>query len=88
MEGKLIRLEKKLNTFINAAQSAFEKFHKDIESFNERLDVINDRLDAPNKSMCMTNRKEKAVKEDESSSGISVPAPDFNNVKTEVQRKS
>ena len=50
MEDKL-SVEEKLDTFIDAVQSAFEKIDKNFESFNKRFDTINLKLNAINEKV-------------------------------------
>ena len=50
MEERLNRLECKLDTFIDAVQSAFEKIDKNFESLNMGFDAISIKLNAINEN--------------------------------------
>lgn len=80
MEERLTRLEEKLDTFINAVQSAFEKIDKNFESFNKRFEVINSKLTTLNEKVDLLQGK--------SSHTIETLETGFNDIKTEIQKIS
>jgi len=80
MEDRLIKLEEKLSTFINAVQSAFEKIDKNFESFNKRFDVINVKLN--------TLHEKIDLLQGNSSSTIETLETGFNDIKTEIEKIS
>ena len=78
MEERLIKLEEKLDTFINAVQSAFEKIDKNFESFNKRFDVINTKLNILTEKVDTLQGK--------SSHTIETLETGFNDIKTEINK--
>lgn len=80
MEERLNRLEYKLDTFIDAVQSAFEKIDKNLESFNKRFDAINIKLNAINEKVDLLQGN--------SSSTIEILETGFNDIKTEINKIS
>ncbi|TDO23756.1 hypothetical protein [Pedobacter duraquae] len=80
MEERLTRLEEKLDTFIDAVQSAFQKIDKNFESFNKRFDVINAKLNSLNEKV--------DILQGNSSSTIEILETGFNDIKTEIQKIS
>ena len=79
MENKL-SADEKLDTFIEAVQSAFEKIDKNFESFNKRFDTINLKLN--------TLVEKVDLLQGNSSSTIEILETGFNDIKTEINKIS
>lgn len=80
MDENVAKLEEKLDTFINAVQSAFEKIDKNFESFNKRFDSINSKLNTLNEKVDFL--------QGDSSSTIEILETGFNDIKTEIKKIS
>ena len=78
MEDRLKRVEEKLDTFVEAVQSAFGKIDKNFESFNKRFDTINTKLNI----LC----GKVDVLQGDSSHTIETLETGFNDIKTEIEK--
>lgn len=78
MEDRLKIVEEKLDGFIGAVQSAFEKIDKNFESFNKRFDTINTKLNRINEKVDLLQGN--------SSHTIETLETGFNDIKTEIQK--
>lgn len=73
-----MKLEEKLDSFIEVVQSAFEKINQNFESFNKRFDAINQKLTVIGDKIDLL--------QGDSSHTIETLETGFNDIRSEIQK--